>query len=75
MIHILPKRVHTHTHTHTHTQNPGQDTTNENTLKSGKKAYCQGAWVAQFVEHLTLDFGSGHDLRVMRLSPALGFGL
>ena len=25
-----------------------------------------GAWVAQLVKHLTLDFGSGHDLRVMR---------
>ena len=31
-----------------------------------------GAWVAQSVKHLTLDFGSGHDLRVMRLSPSLG---
>ena len=29
----------------------------------------QGAWVAQWVEHPTLGFGSGHDLRVMRLSP------
>ena len=34
-----------------------------------------GAWVAQLVEHLTLDFGSGHDLRVMRLSPGSGFTL
>ena len=31
------------------------------------------AWVAQLVGHLTLGFGSGHDLRVMRLSPASGF--
>ena len=30
-----------------------------------------GAWVGQLVKCLTLDFGSGHDLRVMRLSPAL----
>ena len=29
------------------------------------------AWVAQSGKCLTLDFGSGHDLRVMRLSPAL----
>ena len=32
----------------------------------------RGTWVAQWVEHPTLDFGSGHDLRVMRLSPKLG---
>ena len=31
-----------------------------------------GAWVAQWVKHPTLEFGSGHDLRVMRLSPPLG---
>ena len=31
-----------------------------------------GAWVAQSVEHPTLDFGSGHDPRVMRSSPTLG---
>ena len=28
-----------------------------------------GAWVAQLVKHLTLDFHSGHDLRVVRSSP------
>jgi len=28
--------------------------------------------VVQLVKHLTLDFGSGHDLRVVRSSPALG---
>jgi len=28
-----------------------------------------GAWVAQSVKRPTLDFGSVHDLRVMRLSP------
>ena len=28
--------------------------------------------MAQLVEHLTLDFDSGHDLRVMRWSSALG---
>ena len=31
---------------------------------------CQNSsWVAQSVEHLTLDFSSDHDLRVMRSSP------
>ena len=28
--------------------------------------------MAQLVERLTLDFGSGHDLRIMGLSPMLG---
>ena len=28
----------------------------------------QGTWVAQLVKHPTCDFGSSHDLRVMRLS-------
>ena len=27
---------------------------------------------AQLVKHTTLDFGSGHDLTVMRTSPVLG---
>ena len=30
-----------------------------------------GAWVAQSVEHPTLDFGPGHDPRLMGLSPVL----
>jgi len=30
----------------------------------------RGIWVAQSVEHLTLDFGSDHNLRVMGSSPA-----
>ena len=29
----------------------------------------KGAWVAQLVKHPTLDFSSGHDLRVLRWSP------
>jgi len=29
----------------------------------------RGTWVAQSFKHPTLDFGSGHDLRVMRSSP------
>ena len=32
----------------------------------------KGAWVAHLVKHLTLDFGSGHDLRVVRPSPTSG---
>ena len=32
----------------------------------------EGAWVAKSVKPLTLDFSSGHDLRVMRLGSALG---
>ena len=34
-----------------------------------------GIWVVQSVEHLTLDFSSHHDLRVVRLSPILGSAL
>ena len=37
-----------------------------------KTTMIRGMWVAQWVKHLTLDFGSGHDLRIMRLSPTLG---
>ena len=37
-----------------------------------KKLGLGGAWVAQLVKPPTLDFCSGHDLRVMRLSPAWG---
>ena len=32
----------------------------------------RGHWVAQLVKRPTLNFCSGHDLRVIRLSPALG---
>lgn len=34
-----------------------------------------GAWVALVSKRLTLDFGSGCDLRVVRPSPALGSAL
>ena len=30
----------------------------------------RGAWVAQWIKHLTFDFGSSHDLRVV--SPQSG---
>ena len=32
----------------------------------------RGAWVAQSVEHPTLDFGSGHDLMVCEIKPFIG---
>ena len=31
-----------------------------------------GTWVVQLVKHLTLDFGSDHDLSVLGSSPAWG---
>ena len=34
-----------------------------------KMSHHTGIWVAQLVECLTLDFGSGHGPRVMGLSP------
>ena len=38
-------------------------------FKNGK---LEDAWVAQSVKHPTLDFSSGHDLGVVRLSLMLG---
>ena len=32
----------------------------------------RGAWLAQLVKCLTLDFCTGHNIRVMRLSPVSG---
>ena len=37
-----------------------------------KNCFPGGAWVAQLVKHLILDFGSGHDLRVLRSRPVMG---
>ena len=37
--------------------------------KQSKSEKLQGTWVAQVVKHPTLGLGSGHDLRVVRLSP------
>ena len=34
--------------------------------------YVWGSWVAQLVEHPTLDFGLGHDPMVMGSNPLLG---
>ena len=41
-------------------------------MKYVKKNICRGAWVAQVVKRPTLGFSSGHDLTVMRSSPASG---
>ena len=32
----------------------------------------QGAWIAESVKHLTLDFGSAHDLMVCEFEPHIG---
>ena len=45
------------------------------TSHSLQKNNVQGAWVAQLVKCPNLDFGSGYDPRVVRLSPALGSAL
>ena len=34
-----------------------------------KTTYCRGTWVAQSVEQSTIDFGPGHNHRVVGLSP------
>ena len=44
-------------------------------ISGGRKTFWKknrGAWVAQSVEPLTLDFGSGHDPRVVASSPVSG---
>ena len=41
-------------------------------LPENTKSQFRGAWVGQAIKCLTLDFISGYDLRVMRLSPASG---
>ena len=43
-----------------------------NLTKGLIKHNLRGTWMAQSVEWLTLDFSSGHDFGVVRLSPALG---
>ena len=34
-----------------------------------------GTWVARFIKPLTLDFSSGQDLRVVRLSPSVSMAM
>lgn len=40
-----------------------------------KSKYHRGAWVMSSVKRLTLDLGSGRDLRAVGLSPTLGSAL
>lgn len=40
-----------------------------------KMVHFRGAWVGQSVKRLTLGFGSGHELMVVRVSPTSGSGL
>ena len=40
-----------------------------------KKGEWEGAWVAQLVKRLTLGFGSGPDIKILREIPAWGFAL
>ena len=47
----------------------------QNKTKTSKRHIKQGAWMAHLVKCLTLDSGSGHDLTVVSLSPALGSAL
>ena len=47
----------------------------QHVIKIAIKTHKRGTWVAQSVEHLTLDFSSGHDPRVVRLSPTLALAL
>ena len=44
-------------------------------VKMAKIRTDRGAWVPQSVEHLTLDFSSGHDPRVMEWRPTSGSAL
>ena len=37
--------------------------------KENKEVDSRGAWVAGLVKHLTLDFGSGYDLKVSGIEP------
>jgi len=41
-------------------------------MKMTHKTEMRGTWVAQSVKRPTLDFGSGHDLRILGSSPVLG---
>ena len=40
--------------------------------RGGLRTESWGIWAAQLVKCLTLDFSSGHDLRVVKSSPASG---
>ena len=47
----------------------------KNKEKKKKRKSTRGTWVAHSLERLTLDFSSGHDLGVVRLSPTAGSAL
>ena len=44
-------------------------------LKKRKQTGLRGAWAAQSVKHLALDFGSGHGLSVCEFEPHIGLWL
>ena len=44
----------------------------ETSIRSHLKKQTRGTWVAQSVKRLTLDFGLGHDLTVVRSNLVLG---
>ena len=52
-------------------KNPKQIAPKCNASTYGKEPK-RGAWVAQSVKRLTLDFGSGHDLTVRGFKPCMG---
>ena len=51
--------------------NQGAETIQREEEKCFQQMVVGGTWVAWSVKHQTLGFGSGHDLIVMRSSPAL----
>ena len=50
---------------------PGIGPFTETITKLSRTIRFSGIWVVQLVKYLTFDFSSGHDLRVVRLSPTL----
>ena len=48
---------------------------NKKNILFKKYNHLWGPWVAQLVKHLTLDFSSSHDLRVVRSRSALDSAL
>ena len=40
-------------------------------VSASLESWPRGPWVAHLVKHWTLDFGSGHDRRVLRSNPML----
>ena len=44
----------------------------QSALHNLRREEVRGTWVAQSVRHLTLDFGSDRDFRILRSSPPVG---